>query len=121
MPPKEAIITFTDELVVNGQSTKETKRPLSHLSPTLREGERGGGGCQSNHSRVYGNSGGLSSPEAKTHCLKWKRNEKRKRKKELSQEILQLGLKYRLEGSERRGVRRMGEPKQPPENLYGWR
>lgn len=76
MPPKEAIITFTDELVVNGQSTKETKRPLSHLSPTLREGERGGGGCQSNHSRVYRNSGGLSSPEAKTHCLKWKRNER---------------------------------------------
>lgn len=43
LPLKEAIIAFTDELVVNGRSTKETKRPLSHLSPTLREGERGGG------------------------------------------------------------------------------
>lgn len=37
LPLKAATITFTDELVVNGQSTKETKRPLSHLSPTLRE------------------------------------------------------------------------------------
>lgn len=44
MPLKEAIITFTDELVVNGQSTKETKRLLSHLSPTLGEAERRGGG-----------------------------------------------------------------------------
>lgn len=36
-------MAFTDEFVVNGKGTKETKRPLSHLSPTLREGERGGG------------------------------------------------------------------------------
>lgn len=36
LPLQEAIIAFTDELVVNGQSRKEAKRPLSHLSPTLR-------------------------------------------------------------------------------------
>lgn len=47
LPLKEAIIAFMDELVVNGGSTKETKRPLSHLSLTIREGERGGGGSLS--------------------------------------------------------------------------
>lgn len=40
LPLQEAIIAFTDELVVNGPSRKEAKRPLSHLSPTLREERR---------------------------------------------------------------------------------
>lgn len=70
LPLKEAIITFTDELVLNGQSTKETKRLLSHLSPTLRGGSkkrRRRGSCQSNHSRVYRNSGGPLIPLRPRH------------------------------------------------------
>lgn len=34
-------------------------------------------GCQSNHSRVYHISGGLSSPEVQTHCIK-RRNKSRR-------------------------------------------
>lgn len=74
LPLKDAIITFMDEFVVNGHTIKET---LSHLSLISREWERGGGGCQSNHSRVYHISGGLSSPEVQTHCIK-RRNKSRR-------------------------------------------
>lgn len=93
LPPKEAIITFTDELVLNGQSTKETKRLLSHLSPTLGEAERGEGGCQSNHHRVYCNSGGLSSPEAQTHCLKWRKRQQRRKKEKKKTEPRDIAIK----------------------------
>ena len=44
-PLTGGLITFTDELVVNGPSTKGPKRALSHLSLPLRErrGEAGRG------------------------------------------------------------------------------
>lgn len=36
-----------------GLGTKDTKRPLSHLSPILREGKKGEEeSCQSNHSKA---------------------------------------------------------------------
>lgn len=95
---------------------------VSFITHCKRVGWGEWGGFQSNHSRVYCNSGGLSSPEVQAHCTKWRNRSRRKEERtELWQEILQLGGKCRLKASGRRGVTCLKVSQQPPENLYGWR
>lgn len=61
-------ITFRNELLVNWPSTKETKRLLSHLSPTLREGERlEEGAVKATIAECGVNSGGLLFPGRGSH------------------------------------------------------
>jgi len=91
LPPKEVIFTFTDELVVNGSSTKETKRPLVSFITHFKRGRR-----RRRRLAVKATIAECSltvvlpSPEAQTRRLKWRetRPERKKEgKKERSQEI----------------------------------
>lgn len=90
MPMKEAMIAFTDELVVNGQSTKETKRPLSHLSPTLREGERGGGWLSKQLQQSASLTVVSPVPGGSNTLLNVEKNTAEEERQEPSQEISQL-------------------------------